>query len=208
MSQQSGASEVARDERSGRDRRAQKRSAADRRRIRNRIGGALIALIVAGTGTFYACNSDRIAGPGGAPPAASAPSSPRGEVLGATPTTAQAVAGTEENTCNGELVPYRGKVTMGLFFTEGLTSHQMLKLSYVFDGDGSFGNPYHGSSEYSEEFNVGPGGAEETFNHETRMVSTVPGVPDLRLHYVAHVRLNTDGSIAASFEKGPRMDCK
>lgn len=191
------------DKRAGRDRRGARRSAADRRRLRNRIGGAVLSALLAGTAMVYGCNSDSISGPSATP---SATRTPAATVIGATTVTETALPGQEENTCNGELVPYEGKVSYGTFVTPSDAFHQRVKLSYVFKGTGTLGNVYHGASEYSEEFNVSENGAVMNANHETRMTSTT--APDLRVHYVAKVRLNADGSLDASFEKGPRIDCR
>jgi hypothetical protein len=188
------------DTRSGRDRRAGRRSAADRRRIRNRIGAAVLTFLLAGTATVYGCNSDRIAGPS-APPASARPNA---TIAGATTVTETGLPGEETNSCNGELVPYEGKVSYGMFATDGGTFHQRVKLSYVFKGTGALGNVYHGASEYSEELNISTH-AEWTFNHEVRMTSQT--APDFRLHYVAHVKVSATGDFTVTFEKGPRIDC-
>ena len=195
--------------RSGSDRRKRPRSAADRRRLRNRIGTGILVVIVGGSALAYGCNSDRIAGPSAppsSPPSRSIPTTPNADVLGSTTVTEAALPGEEMNTCNGELVPYRGKVSYGFFTTPSDAFHQRVKFSYVFDGTGSLNNVYHGASEYAEEMNVSTNGGEETFNHETTMTSR--SAPDMKVHYVSHVKLGADGSIAASFEKGPRIDCK
>jgi hypothetical protein len=191
--------------RSGSDRRKSPRSAADRRRLRNRIGTAVLVVLLGGAATVYGCNSDRITGPAATPPSRAVPTAPNADVLGATTTTETALPGEETNLCNGELVPYRGKVSYGFFTTPSDALHQRVKFSYVFDGTGDLGNVYHGASEYAEEFNVSTNGAVENFNHETRMTS--PTAPDMKLHYVAHVRLTADGTIDASFEKAPPIDC-
>jgi hypothetical protein len=187
--------------RSGRDRRQKSRSAADRRRLRNRIGGALLAIVVAGVATVYGCNSDRIAGPAAAPTSA-IPSRPNADLGLPAPT--EFPFEWEETNCNGEVIPMHGKVRFDEFSTNGGTDHLFFKMHYVVDATGTLGNVYHGASEYDSEVNTSVTGGEATYNHQVTLNSST--APDYRVHIVTHV-VYKPGGVTASFDKGDPDPC-
>jgi len=150
--------------RSGVDRRAVKRSVVDRRRarrVRNRICGALLAVVLVGTATVYGCNSDRIAGPG--PAKVTTP----GLLVVSTPEQQQATPTEFPDPCTGDIV--QGTQTERYVFdVDDQTPHITLHMRFRFEGNGVrnvvnpitglvsrqlTGTTYRGSGEHNEEFN-------------------------------------------------------
>jgi hypothetical protein len=152
--------------RSGVDRRAVKRSVVDRRRVRrvrNRICGALLAVVLVGTATVYGCNSDRIAGPSPSPTKAAAPDL----LVVSTPEQQQATPTEFPDPCTGEIV--QGTQTERYVFdVDDQTPHITLHMRFRVEGNGVrdvlnpitgivsrqlTGTTYRGSGEHNEEFN-------------------------------------------------------
>ncbi|MFL5580830.1 MAG: hypothetical protein ACJ8AO_10680 [Gemmatimonadaceae bacterium] len=211
MSSRSGASEI--------NGTGGPRDARPRRRARvARAAGAFLLL----AGVLTACDPDRLTGPAGLDVAGAAPPigdrEPAPTLLEVTEPvgagndgTENAIPfeGTEQNTCNGDVVPVRGTVSYAFFVSDGDVTHQRVQFHWVVDGE-SIGTDhvYHGSSQYIEDLNVSLLPMSQTFVHNVTLQSPDRTVPDLRMKFLFHLTISGTGTPTATVEKGPTEECR
>ena len=111
--------------------------------LAKRTSSHLVAMLGAALITLSGCNGDAVMAPSGG----SVPKAGTGDIAGATTVTEVGLEWTETNVCNGDVVPFHGKVSYDAFATGSDVYHQRTKFSYVVDGTANLtGNVYHGAS--------------------------------------------------------------
>ena len=173
-----------------------------------RSARSLFGMILLASG-LAACSADGISGPPApqaltrklvaGPAVANVIGDPSGEKI--------PVDGEQPNSCNGELVPFRGHAAFALFVSDDDVTHERVRIHYVFDGMGSFGNVYHGTATHFMNINSSIFPMTWTEHHQVRMTSKT--APDMIVSMKFHFTINAMGRPTAFVEKGsPAPECR